>query len=89
MNREERRQVVVEKQKIDVKVLDEDMPGKFSDVVSISHRIDYFLLDFMQIPGEQGIVVARVIVTPEHMERIVKTMQENLDTYKAKLKEII
>jgi len=62
--------------------------GVYSNLMMISHRKEEFVLDFLFVqpqrsPQGQSIanLRARVITSPEHMQRIFKAMQENIARY--------
>ncbi len=64
--------------------------GVYSNLMMITHRKEEFILDFLFVQPQRtpdGQAVAnlrsRVVTTPEHMKRIVKAMEENLNRYEA------
>jgi hypothetical protein len=75
-------------QQIQIKITDEVLKGVYSNMMQVSHTPEEFIFDFMSIAGGAGIVVSRVMVSPEHMKRIVAALQDNLKRYEAQFKEI-
>ena len=62
--------------------------GVYSNLMMISHRKEEFVLDFLFVqpqraPDGQSVanLRSRVIVSPEHMRRILMAMQENIRRY--------
>lgn len=62
--------------------------GVYSNLMMISHRKEEFILDFLFVqpqrtPQEPAIAAlrSRVITTPEHMQRILKAIEENIRRY--------
>lgn len=62
--------------------------GVYSNLTMISHRKEEFILDFLFVQPQrtpQGQSVAnlraRVITSPEHMQRILKAIEENIKRY--------
>ena len=62
--------------------------GVYSNLMMISHRKEEFILDFLFLQPQratQGQAVAtlrsRVITSPEHAQRILRALQENLRRY--------
>jgi len=73
---------------IQVQVDAQHATGVYSNLMMITHRKEEFILDFLFVQPQrnpQGQAVAnlrsRVITTPEHMKRILKAMEENIDRY--------
>lgn len=57
----------------------------------ISHRKEEFVLDFLFVQparstagGQLASLRSRIITTPEHLRRIVRAIEENLQRYEAK-----
>lgn len=68
-------------QQIQVKASDEALKGAYANMAQISHSQEEFVLDFMNIYPPQGVLAARVIVSPAHMKRLVEAFQDNLKRY--------
>src|SRR5579862_7879408 len=75
-------------QQIQVQIDPVQGTGVYSNLMMITHRKEEFILDFLFVQPQrnpQGQAVAnlrsRVITTPEHMKRILKAMEENIDRY--------
>lgn len=66
---------------VQVKLTDDMLTGVFANMVQVGHTGEEFILDFMNLFPPQGIVVSRVIVTPQHMKRIVGALADNLKKY--------
>lgn len=67
--------------KFNVKIEDEELKGRYSNLLRITHTRDEFILDFITFTPPQPVVTARVITSPGHMKRIVGAMAENLRIY--------
>ncbi len=68
---------------VKVRADDESLKGQFANMIQISHNKEEFILDYMVIMGEQGIVVSRVIVTPGHFKRMFRAFEDNIRKYEA------
>ncbi len=56
--------------------------GVFANQVIISHSPEEFVLDYVFRHSIGGnVVVSRVILTPDHAKRLLKTLQENIQIY--------
>jgi hypothetical protein len=66
---------------LQVRVTDETIGGTYSNNATISHTREEFVLDFFSIFPPAGKLVARVIVNPHHMKRILKVMADNVRRY--------
>jgi hypothetical protein len=71
-------------QEIKVKISDEVLKGVYSNNVMISHTREEFLIDFMNIFPPEGIVNARVIMSPGHIKRLIKALLDNVSKYESK-----
>lgn len=75
-------------QQLQVKVTDEILRGVYANMLQVAHTPEEFVLDFMNLLPPSGIVNARVILSPQHMKRIVAALQENLKRYESQFGEI-
>ncbi len=77
-----------EEKQIKIKVKDDDLKGKYSNLMQIIHTKDEFLLDFFLVSPPQGILTSRVIMSPSHLKRVAKALQENIEKYEGKFGKI-
>ncbi len=78
--------------KIEVQISQEVMKGVYSNVVTISHTKEEFLLDFLflqQQPTPFGALVSRVILSPPHAKRLLISLEKNIRKYEEKFGEIL
>jgi len=70
-------------QQIQIKAPDDILKGSYANALQVTHNKEEFVFDFMNIyPWQRlGMLNARVIVSPAHMKRMVKALQENLKKY--------
>ncbi len=70
--------------------LGENVEGRYSNFVVITHTATEFVLDFAVVmPGmPKPQVVDRVILTPEHAKRLLGALGQNLQRYESKFGEI-
>lgn len=68
---------------IQVKVTDEVLKGAYANMVQVSHTAEEFVLDFMNLFPPAGIVSARVIMSPSHVKRLTKALEDNIKNYEA------
>lgn len=71
------------KKGINVKITDDELKGRYSNLLRIMHTREEFILDFVNFVPPQGAVTARIITSPAHLKRIVQALQENLVRYEA------
>lgn len=57
--------------------------GVYSNNMIVAHTREEFLMDFMLMSPQGGIVTARVIISPGHMKRIIAALQDNMRKYEA------
>jgi hypothetical protein len=67
-----------------VKISDDVLRGVYANQMVISHTKEEFILDFMNLFPPEGVVNARVIISPGHMKRILNALTRNLQAYEQK-----
>ena len=69
---------------IPVKMPDAVLRGVYANQMVVSHTREEFLLDFINLFPPEGVVNARVIVSPGHLKRMIRTLQDNLGRYESR-----
>ena len=54
-----------------VKITDDELKGRYSNLLRITHTREEFILDFINLVPPQGIVSARIVTSPGHLKRII------------------
>ncbi len=64
--------------------------GVYSNLAVIAHSSSEFVMDFVRVmPGvAKAQVKSRVVMTPEHVKRLVYALQDNLRKYEAQFGEV-
>ena len=71
---------------IDLELDDAVAQGHYSNLAIISHSTSEFIIDFATVlPGVQK---ARIILTPEHAKRLLRSLQENIVRYESNVGKI-
>lgn len=73
---------------IKIKVRDEDLKGIYSNLMQVFHAKEEFILDFFLTAPPEGILASRVIMSPGHLKRMIKALQENVERYEEKFGKI-
>lgn len=77
-----------ESQQIQVITGDEMSRGRYSNNLFVSHTAEEFCLDWM-LNAPNGIhMVARIIVSPGHMKRVLSALRGNIEKFESKFGEI-
>jgi len=66
---------------INIKTPDGSLVGKYANMMQVTHTPEEFVLDFMSAFPPGGELVSRLIVSPRHMKRIVRALQDNINKY--------
>lgn len=66
---------------LNVKITDDELKGRYSNLLRVTHTRDEFILDFINVVPPQGIVSARIVTSPGHLKRIIKALSNNLAHY--------
>lgn len=75
-------------QEIKVKVPDELLKGVYANQMLVTHTKEEFVLDFINFFPPEGVVTARVIVSPGHAKRIAAALRENIEKYESRFGQI-
>jgi len=75
--------------KMPIKMPERVLSGVYANQMMISHTREEFLLDFMNLFPPQGVVNARVIVSPGHLKRMIRALTENLSRYENRYGKVI
>ncbi len=66
---------------LNVKISDEELKGRYTNLLRITHTREEFILDFINLAPPQGVVTARLVTSPGHLKRIIGALQSNLARY--------
>ena len=67
--------------KLSVKFSERALAGTYANQMVVRHSREEFVIDFINVCPPEGIVNARVIVSPGHLKRMVAALGENLARY--------
>ena len=70
---------MTEKRKIPIKLPERIQGGVYANQMVVSHTREEFVLDFVNLFPPEGVVNARVIVSPGHLKRMIRALKENLN----------
>lgn len=73
---------------IQIKAKDEDLKGAYSNLMQVLHTKEEFILDFFLVSPPQGILSSRVVMSPGHIKRMTRALQENISRYEEKFGKI-
>jgi hypothetical protein len=85
---ERRRNMQDKPKEIRVDFPKELLGGVYSNNMAVSHTGEEFIMDFIMLAPPSGAVNARIIVSPGHMKRIIKALQDNISKYEQKFGNI-
>ena len=68
-------------QGVNIKIADDELKGRYSNLLRITHTREEFILDFINLVPPQGAVTARIVTSPGHMKRIISALANNLSRY--------
>ena len=58
-----------EPQGVSIKIGDEELKGRYSNLLRITHTREEFILDFINLVPPQGVVCARIVTSPGQIGR--------------------
>ena len=71
-----------------VKITDDILRGVYANQMVVTHTKEEFLLDFVNAFPPEGIVNARIIISPGHLKRVIRALAENVRKYEDRFGEI-
>lgn len=74
---------------LNVKVGDDELKGRYSNLLRVTHTREEFILDFINAVPPQAIVTSRLVTSPGHLKRIVRALAENLERYEKKFGPLV
>jgi len=77
-----------DEKQIQINAKDDDLKGKYSNLMQIVHTKEEFMLDFFLVSPPQGVLTSRIIMSPGHIKRMLKALQENIEKYEKKFGKI-
>jgi len=72
---------MADEREIHIKIPEEILRGVYANQMVVRHSREEFVIDFINVCPPEGIVNARVIVSPGHLKRMVTALGENLVRY--------
>ncbi len=66
---------------LNIKIHDDDLKGRYSNLLRVTHTREEFILDFINMVPPQAVLASRLITSPGHLKRIVRALAENLEIY--------
>lgn len=66
---------------LNVKIDDDELKGRYTNLLRITHTREEFILDFINFAPPQPIVTARIVTSPGHLKRIIQALRDNLQHY--------
>jgi len=72
------------RQKMPIKMPEAVLPGVYANQMLVSHTREEFVIDFVNLFPPEGVVNARVIVSPGHLKRMIRALTDNLRRYETR-----
>ena len=76
-------------QPLNIKIDDDELKGRYTNLLRITHTSEEFILDFINLAPPQGVVTARLVTSPGHLKRIIGALQANLQRYEESFGPIV
>ena len=67
--------------KLPIKFPEKNLAGIYANQMVVSHTREEFVMDFINLFPPEGVVNARLIVSPGHLKRMIRALQDNLNRY--------
>src|ERR1700750_952361 len=74
-----------QQQQINIELTEEIAEGIYSNLAMIAHSNSEFVIDFIRLmPGvPKAKVKSRIVITPEHAQRLLAALKDNIEKYEA------
>lgn len=73
-----------QRRKMQIKMPEAVLGGVYANQMLVSHTREEFVMDFVNLFPPEGVVNARVIVSPGHLKRMIRALSDNLKRYERK-----
>lgn len=77
-----------EQKQINIKAKDDELKGRYSNMMQISHTKEEFILDFFLVFPPEGQLTSRIILNPGHAKRMSAALLENIKRYEEKFGKV-
>jgi hypothetical protein len=77
-----------EQKQVQIQIMDTAKDPIYANAMQVSHTQDEFIMDFMKFFPPTATLNARIIITPGHVKRIIKALQENVAKYEGTFGQI-
>ena len=77
------------KRELPVKMPEQILRGVYSNSMMVNHTREEFVIDYINLFPPEGVVNARVIVSPGHLKRMIRALQDNLGRYESRFGPVI
>ena len=74
---------------IPIKIPEHALRALYANQMVVRHTREEFVLDFINLFPPEGIVNARVIVSPGHLKRMIRALADNLSRYESRFGPVI
>ncbi|MEL7061669.1 MAG: DUF3467 domain-containing protein [Acidobacteriota bacterium] len=78
-----------DKPRLDIKIGEEEIKGRYANLVRVQHTREEFILDFINYVPPQGAVTSRVVMSPGHVKRLLRALADDLRRYEASFGDIV
>ncbi len=75
---------MAKQQKLSIKMPEKVLGGVYANQMLVSHTREEFVIDFVNLFPPEGVVNARVIVSPGHLKRMIRALSDNLNRYESR-----
>lgn len=72
---------VLSMSQINIKAPEGALTGLYANMMQVTHTSEEFVLDFFCAFEPAGELVSRLVVSPRHMKRILRALQDNVNKY--------
>ncbi len=76
--------------KVEIKMDEDTAMGKYSNICSLSHTPEEFVVDYIFMPpnSPQAKIVSRILMSPGHAKRLQLALNDNIKKYEKKFGKI-
>ncbi|MEM8962054.1 MAG: DUF3467 domain-containing protein [Acidobacteriota bacterium] len=75
--------------RINVKYGDEEIKGRYANLVRITHTREEMVFDFINVVPPHGAATARVITSPGHAKRLLRALANHVEQYEKQFGPIV
>lgn len=79
----------MKREQIPIKAADAQLVPTYTNSIQLTHSGEEFVLDLFAVYPPQGVLLHRIVISPQHALRLRDALKENIERYEAQYGAIV